>query len=77
MLEIVIDEASCSGCGLCVEGCFVPCLEMDEEKGMPEVVNQTGCLVCRTCEDVCATKAIAVNFDDWPGLPQDRISKIL
>ena len=77
MLEIVIDEDKCFGCGLCVEGCFVPCLEMDEERERAVVVNRDGCLVCRTCEDVCAVKAIVVNFADWPGLPQDRISKVL
>ena len=77
MLKIVIDEKKCSGCGLCVEGCFVPCLKMDEERDKAVVVNQNGCLVCRTCEDVCLPDAIVVEFADWTGLPQDRISKIL
>ena len=77
MLEIVIDEKKCIGCGDCVEGCFVPCLAMDEERGKAVVVNKTGCLVCRTCEDVCLPEAIVVKFADWVGFPQDRISKIL
>lgn len=77
MLEIVIDEEKCIGCGDCVEGCFVPCLAMDEEKKKAVVIDKDGCLVCRTCEDVCPTKAIAVEFADWTGFPQDRIAKVL
>ena len=77
MLKIKIDEKKCSGCALCVEGCFVPCLALDEGGKRAVVVDENGCLVCRTCEDVCPRKAIAVEFADWVGFPQDRISRIL
>ncbi|MDP2931516.1 MAG: ferredoxin family protein [Chloroflexota bacterium] len=77
MLSIVIDEEKCSGCALCVEGCFVPCLALDESKKKAVVVDRDGCLVCRTCEDVCRSKAIKIVFADWPGFPQDRISRVL
>lgn len=77
MLSIMIDEEKCCGCGLCVEGCFVPCLAVEEGKGKATVVDLNGCLVCRTCEDVCPYKAIKVEFADWPGFPQDHVSKVL
>jgi NAD-dependent dihydropyrimidine dehydrogenase PreA subunit len=77
MLRIKIDEKKCTGCALCVEGCFVPCLAMDESRKKAVVVDPDGCLVCRTCEDVCPLKAITVEFAEWPGFTQDRITTVL
>ena len=77
MLRIIIDEKKCTGCAMCVEGCFVPCLEMDEKRKKVVVIDPDGCLICRTCEDVCPSEAITVDFADWPGFPQDRISIVL
>lgn len=77
MLKILVDEKKCTGCSLCVEGCFVPCLALDEARKKAVVVDVSGCLVCRTCEGVCPRKAITVVFTDWPGFPQDRVKLVL
>lgn len=77
MLQIKIDEKECNGCGICVEGCSVPCLSLDEGRGKAIVVNQNGCIVCRQCEVACPLEAITVDFADWPRVPSHGISTIL
>lgn len=57
---VSIDKSKCTRCGLCIEACPVPCIRIDEKTGNTEIFNEKGCLVCRTCEDNCPTKAITV-----------------
>lgn len=58
MVEIIIDDEKCTGCGTCVEICPVEVLEIQNEKSVP--VNVEECLVCRACEAQCPETAIQV-----------------
>ncbi len=64
-VKIRIDPDRCSGCALCVDGCPVPSIAFDEEKGIPYVIDVEGCLICRTCENLCSTGALKVDFPDY------------
>ncbi len=64
-LKIRIDLDRCSGCALCVDGCPVPSLAFDEAKGIPYVIDEPGCLICRTCETLCSTGALRVEFPEY------------
>ncbi|MBM2831796.1 MAG: hypothetical protein HW414_848 [Dehalococcoidia bacterium] len=77
MLQIVVEAEICDGCGVCVEGCFVSCLALDEATGTARVVNEHGCLVCRQCEVGCPLGAIRVDLPNWPRDPTQGISTIL
>lgn len=58
MVEIIIDDDKCTGCGTCVEICPVEVLEIQDEKSVP--VNVEECLVCRACEAQCPEGAMQV-----------------
>lgn len=58
MVEIIIDDGKCTGCGTCVEICPVEVLEIQNEKSV--TVNVEECLVCRACEAQCPEGAMQV-----------------
>ena len=60
-VSIKIDEDSCTGCVLCVLACPTECLDFDEDRTLPVVIDATNCLVCHNCEDQCAFSAIDVS----------------
>lgn len=65
---INVDGEKCKNCGLCIQDCFVSCLQFSEDK-IPEYVpngNQI-CLLCQHCMVVCSTGALSlanINPDD-------------
>lgn len=65
MLKLIIKEDYCTGCALCVDGCPVPSLAFDEKREKAYIIDEKGCLICRTCEQLCETGAIEVSFDDY------------
>ena len=53
-----IDAELCDECGKCVEECPV------DGAVKPPVINETVCLPCNVCLDVCDRRAVKVNFND-------------
>lgn len=51
-----INQAKCSGCGVCVAVCPYSAINMDEEKGKA-VVNEAMCKGCGTCAASCRSDA--------------------
>lgn len=58
MVEHIIDEEACTGCGTCVEVCPVEVYEIQDEISVP--VNIEECLICKACENQCPEGAIQV-----------------
>jgi uncharacterized Fe-S center protein len=59
-----IDKELCDGCAKCVEEC--PVAGAVE----PPVINETVCLPCNVCLDVCDRRAVKVNFVDLENMPK-------
>ena len=55
-VEIWVIRDLCDGCEECVLSCTAEVLEMREGKAV--TIRHEDCLVCRTCEQLCPTKAI-------------------
>ncbi len=56
---IVIDEAVCVGCGICVTTCPLGnIIKLDEETGKAVAFNPMGCAGCFKCYERCPIKAI-------------------
>ncbi len=58
MVEIVIDEDACVGCGSCVEDCPNDVYEMDESKNKTKVVKVEDCMACLSCHEICPAQAM-------------------
>jgi heterodisulfide reductase subunit A-like polyferredoxin len=52
-----VDEARCTGCGLCVDVCAYGAVEIDREKEIAKV-NTILCKGCGTCAATCLSNAI-------------------
>lgn len=61
--KAVIDAASCSRCGACIEHCRFDAISTYEDKdnGTSYKVNEYGCEGCGVCEAVCPTGAIKLH----------------
>ena len=64
-VKIKIDLDVCSGCALCVDSCPVPSIAFNEEEAIPYVIDEKGCLICRTCETLCSTGALKIEYPDF------------
>ncbi len=58
MVEILIDEDACVGCGSCVDDCPNDVYKMNEEKWKTEVVNLEDCMACLSCHEICPAQAM-------------------
>ncbi len=57
MVQFLIDEERCTGCGACVEDCPAAVLSMEE---FPVITDEEGCYRCQHCLAVCPTGAVSV-----------------
>ncbi|NIA03198.1 MAG: 4Fe-4S ferredoxin [Nitrospirae bacterium] len=58
MINIIIDENKCNGCGECVKICKSRSLEIQDNKC---VVTRPGeCKICMLCKVTCPEKAIQI-----------------
>ena len=57
--EIIVDDEKCNGCGICIEKCMMPVLEIIE--GRVKVIDVYLCNECGNCERCCPEKAIEVH----------------
>jgi len=56
LIQYVIDEEKCIGCGLCIENCSSEAIE--GEKKHPHQINQNKCVKCGICYSSCNQDAI-------------------
>jgi len=55
-----INEALCTGCGICVDHCSMDVLRMDDERNKPLIMYLRDCMSCFMCERDCPVGAIYV-----------------
>ncbi len=67
-VNTVVDEALCTGCGLCLEYCQFDALSMD---GFVIQVNQLRCVGCGVCIQSCQDEALAL-----VKRPQDEVKMV-
>lgn len=59
--EIIIDEALCRSCQLCIAFCPTQVLDSTYPFRKAEVVNIDACIGCRLCELLCPDWAVAMH----------------
>ncbi|MCF7855086.1 MAG: 4Fe-4S binding protein [Candidatus Pacebacteria bacterium] len=52
-----VDEAKCTGCGLCVDICPVDAITLEDDKA---VIDEEACTDCGQCVDECPNDAITI-----------------
>ncbi|MBU0573367.1 MAG: 4Fe-4S binding protein [Candidatus Margulisiibacteriota bacterium] len=55
MAKPVVDQETCTGCGICVDTCPVQAIEMIDGKAR---IDQDKCTDCKACIDACPVQAI-------------------
>lgn len=58
-VEVVVHEASCRGCGLCVDLCPTQVLGFDEARRLCVVAAAEDCIGCLSCAYICPSQAIS------------------
>jgi len=69
MVDIMIDEQYCKGCGLCVHYCPKQILKKSGRRNAkgyvpPMAADPEECSNCRTCELICPE--LAITLEDKP-----------
>lgn len=60
--QLIIHEAWCKGCGICVAFCPKKVLSLEQEK--VRLLDPEGCILCGTCEMRCPDYAIYIEEGD-------------
>lgn len=66
MPEIIVDEAVCKGCGMCVIACPKKIVELDMDKinskgyHPAKLIDPEACIGCKSCAIMCPDVAITV-----------------
>jgi NAD-dependent dihydropyrimidine dehydrogenase PreA subunit len=60
MFLIMIDEATCKGCGDCVENCPASILSLNGDNKAEVTGDLSECLGCESCVTVCETASITM-----------------
>lgn len=75
MTHIIVDQDSCTGCGICVKICSSGIIDLADEVNPPRVqeANVSRCLYCGHCEAFCPSQALILNLrpDEKVFLPAD------
>lgn len=59
VVTLILDEAKCTGCGMCAEVC--PHAVFSLEEGKARLVDRDACMECGACAMNCPVAAIAVD----------------
>ncbi len=59
MVEIIIDNAKCIGCGACVNACPSSIFSISQDKAVL-CASPDNCVLCRACESACPVGAIKI-----------------
>jgi ferredoxin len=62
-MEMRVNTAQCTGCGLCVEVCPTGAIQLSDSLA---VLDQATCTQCQACVDVCPVSAITVSVVEPP-----------
>lgn len=66
MAKMIVDDAFCKGCGLCVDACSVHIVELDQDKITDKgyhpahCIDMDRCTGCCSCALMCPDVAITV-----------------
>ncbi len=60
-VRLSVDEDKCTGCGTCLDGCYVNAITLKEGKA---VIDQVMCKGCARCAHLCPEKAITLHLED-------------
>ena len=66
MAKMIVDDAFCKGCGLCVDACPLHIVELDQDKITDKgyhpahCIDTDACTVCCSCALMCPDVAITV-----------------
>lgn len=58
--SLSIDEALCTGCGVCVPACPYGLIALKDGGVTAVLAEPDGCTACSACQSVCPVAAIAV-----------------
>ena len=61
-MVVSIDQANCTGCGVCVDICPLDVIRMDEKGEKALVKYPEDCMACFNCELQCPEEAIDIIF---------------
>jgi len=71
-MAIITVSEKCTGCGACVKVCPQMILALDENKKM-RMLDQSRCMSCYGCEDVCKFQAVLNKKAPFPGMAASEI----
>ena len=66
MAKMIVDDAFCKGCGLCVDACPANIIELNQDKITDKgyhpahCIDQSKCTGCTSCALMCPDVAITV-----------------
>jgi len=50
-----VNKEMCTGCGICIDECYVGAISMDEDIAF---IDEDNCIRCGVCHDVCQEDAV-------------------